>query len=37
MTPPRYYVNKAWRDRDEIMIVTGTDATTDQLLADRAY
>jgi len=35
--PVRYYVNKKWRDRDEIMIVTGTDELTDRLLADREY
>jgi len=33
--PALYYVNKKWRDRDEIMLVTGVDAETDRIVAER--
>jgi len=31
----RYYAGGAWRDRDQIMLVSGVDATTQQIIADR--
>lgn len=35
--PYQYYVNKKWRDRDEIQIVSGTDSITEEKLAARDY
>ena len=32
---PRYYVNGRWRQRDELLLVTGTDAETDAQIANR--
>ena len=34
--PPRYYVNGSWRDRDELLLITGVDAETDRQVAARA-
>ena len=31
----RYYAGGEWRDRDQIMLVSGVDATTQQIIADR--
>ena len=31
----RYYVNGRWVDRDEILLVSGTDAETDRRVAAR--
>ena len=33
--PRRYYVNGAWRNRDQILVVSGTDAKTDEAVASR--
>ena len=33
--PYQYYVNGQWRDRDEIVIVSGTDALTEARIAAR--
>ena len=33
--PPRYYVNGSWRQRDEILLVSGTDAETERQVASR--
>ena len=34
--PPRYYVNGSWRDRDELLLITGVDGETDRQVAARA-
>lgn len=34
--PKRYYVNGSWRDRDQILLVSGVDAETDRQVAARA-
>ena len=31
----RYFVNGSWRDRDQILVVSGTDAETDRIVAER--
>jgi len=33
--PVRYYVNGSWRDRDQILLVPGTDAETDRQIAEK--
>ena len=34
--PPRYYVNGSWKDRDELLIITGVDGETERQVAARA-
>ena len=34
--PPRYYVNGSWRDRDELLLISGVDAETERQVAARA-
>ena len=37
LVPPRYYVNGAWRDRDELLLVSNVDVTTQQKIDQRDY
>ena len=32
---PRYFVNAKWRDRDQLLLVSGTDSETERQLAER--
>ena len=34
--PPRYYVNGSWRDRDELLLISGVDAETERQVAARS-
>ena len=33
--PKRFYVNGAWRNRDQLLLVSGTDSVTDRLVSSR--
>ena len=33
--PVRYYVNGSWRDRDQLLLVSGTDAETERQVAEK--